>query len=442
MVSQASAVSAEAQRAKAKVDRELAEKTRALKEFDGACDKLKDQVYMLKQLKEFNENDRVEAERNLQRLEKARASVLRLRNERDEWKAKAAALERRLEEAERTAKPPVIRDEFDTSESETDQRDSGQLPTGGLRNTVTDRLSRRGTPGGFSIATGVTRTSTHMQSRVSNNRYPDIEKFHGKEDEDVHRWIESAKNKFEQSHELFPEESDKIKYLLHYVKNDAYAIIKDRAMRDAEDPYADSEELFQELSGAFGWEDRETDALNDITKGKYAQKHDESIALWSARFITACRRAKMSDGTVKFFALQNIHSKFKNAAINAAANETWTELVTRMKTVERNKTSLNTTIPETQKKTTDGKPKAGGNKKKDDNAPRRNAEEFQKIKKAHVCAKCFQKNHVWTEQNAPCKDKKPLPMSKFDESIALADVTENGATAAELDAAPAVQGNA
>ena len=83
----------------------------------------------------------------------------------------------------------------------------------------------------------------------SNNKYPDVENFHGsKDDRDKwDSWKMHLKSKFMISWDLFETEIYKILYIRDYCKDTVYDIIKSKADLDSADHYLTSDEMILDL---------------------------------------------------------------------------------------------------------------------------------------------------------------------------------------------------
>lgn len=276
------------------------------------------------------------------------------------------------------------------------------------------RKQREGTP--RSVGSTAAGTTLSEKDRRSNNKWKDIDKFSGKENEDLDMWIESALTKFRQSYELFPDEWSKIEYLRAACTDRALVCIRNRAVESAANHYVLADELFQDLQTSFGLIDKQSAALAELHSGKLQQRDNEPFGEWLARFEDKAARAGLVDRSKMFQAVTNLNPRMKACATNAGfSEESWPQFVRRMqqsevlKNLAYGKKSGN---KEDNKKSENTKSSSSSSRKPTDNANRRPAKEFAIVKAKKVCVRCLKPGHLPGKDNQPdsCKNNPPATM--------------------------------
>lgn len=256
----------------------------------------------------------------------------------------------------------------------------------------------------------------------------------------------SAETKFRRSYRNFPDEWTKVEYLRGYCQEAAYNVIKLRALPTAGQRYTHRQELYDELNEHFGVRDKQRVALNKIIHGKIKQGDSEQVGTFLARFNQAAVEANLDVTAKLMYALQNLNGRFKNPAVNnSVVDESWGDFTARLRVVEANAIAAygNATIKKDTKKdsksadtkkTDENKAGSNSSSTRDKNDPKgcwRPKEQFNRIIKQQVCARCFRPGHRGTDKDAPCHDTDKLPFSRFEEMYE-ADLCEEAPKDASL----------
>lgn len=426
LVDQAEKASTQAWKDRADADQKITDFTDQIRGFSRKYDQAQEDVKILQA-----------------NLSKARTAITRIRDERTVAKNEKLELERKLLEAEHLnqellskATARTQRDVFDDSEEDEPHMMSGGRS--GVPPPSSDRArSERPSP---HPSLGTTTTT----SAISDARHPHIESFAASSDDDVDRWIASARTRFKRAFALYPDKESKIEYIRDKLKGEAFEVARYRLMEE-DNPYHSVDEIFTDLKDAFGAgkTDKRQEAMNDVMKGTYRQKPDESISLWSSRFATRCAQAGFDDNMRMFWALQMINDKFRSvAANNGQEDETWAEFVQRLRNVERKRAITKQEkekVPSSEPKKKDTRPNTGRSTTTTTTttgstlttrAPPcgRTPEQFDQLKRVGACARCLRKGHMFTDLKAPCREHKPTSFHKFQELIKLAAVRVDEST--------------
>ena len=379
-------------------------------------------------------------------IEKARDMVIRLRTERSDARrdnrsktAKIrdqekviALLQQALNEAQRPQKK-YVQDDFDPSDdSSSDETVNTRGKNIKRESPAVGRISQpTNTP--FAAVTPAT-----ADPNAHNPRYPDISDYHGKPSEDHEQWTAAADTKFARSWANFPTEWSKIEYLRDHCKDTAYSVVKLRALRRSENPYATAEQLINDLEMNFGMsnEDRKAAALQKLTGGDCKQKQNEGASEWLARYNLTATEAQLDQATRRFYALQNLNSNYKTSATqNARTGESWSEFCARLRQLEKDIAAAygngNGSTSSSSNKRRDGRDKNDkSGKSTRDNSYHRPKEQFKIIQDKKLCARCLKPGHFPSSPNAPCQDRR---MTAWDKSLEINSVdTDSQPTDGEI----------
>ncbi len=281
------------------------------------------------------------------------------------------------------------------------------------------RHSRQITPAGTTTTTGA----------KSNNKYPDVKDFHGKDDDRNmwDSWKMHLKSKFMMSWELFDTEISKIVYIRDHCKDTAYDIVKGRADLDIPGHYDTAEEMVQDLEQNFGDFDKEGKADAELQNPKFsmgAKDAKETFDAFHARFTAVIAPLDMSEREKTGHLRRLLANRLKYRILDYPASTSYRELVARLRQVDLNLRLADEQSPRGNRgggspSTRGGRGGGSSNSRGgsntntttgDSNFRRGNRYKHpqhvaDRLRKEGRCFKCLQTGHLPNEADAPCRDK-------------------------------------
>lgn len=366
----------------------------------------------------------------------AEKDVARLRRLRDEWhrKAKEAILKcdqleaemnaRKLHSPDKGAKTQIHSNGSDSFEESSEEdfdsrhiRTRSPPPTRDQRNNRNSSLRRSRSPS----------RSRELSSSKQSEKYPDLPEFRGEEDADEYEaWKLHAYSKIRKSSSMFPFEQDKIDYVRDRCKRSAFVVVQNRASHKSEDPYPTLEDMFEDLDQAFGninEEEINEETLHGANFQMGVAKKNETLDEFITRFRKTIRPLTKSMTQKQLAAAfrRNLSKRLQGRLADGTTYNTLAEIITKVKKI--NVQLIATYGEEKEEGRKSNRQRDKGEKKAREKAvydsrnPRRPSELFRKLINEGICIKCGEKGHKNRDDQAPCKDKKPLSNEEIQAKI-------------------------
>lgn len=253
-------------------------------------------------------------------------------------------------------------------------------------------------------------------------RMPDIDKFHGREDEDYDKWRQTVVNKCEYGYE---EEGHRIAYLINFIKDDAWELVKDIKPISYHDFLEGLDEFYGSTSA-----DKIAEAIEKLSDPSQPlkQKPGETFAAWRVRFVAVRNLVKLPDLTMIKYAQIFMNSVLANAAtIKKQPGDNLFKYLQYAQEFDRERQTTSrpaTTKPASSssfkptKRVTIVDPRTdthGSSKRYTDKqiAYNRSEQEKDTLLKNKLCFKCGKPGHQQRSPTAPCKGKPFTPSNQI-----------------------------
>jgi len=217
---------------------------------------------------------------------------------------------------------------------------------------------------------------------------------------------------------MFSSEQDKVDYVRDRCKKSAFLVVQNRASHMSEDPYPTLEDMFEDLDQAFGninEEEINEETLHSTNFQMGVAKKNETLDEFITRFRKTIRPLTKSMTQKQLAAAfrRNLIKRLQDRLADGTTYNTLAEIITKVKKINVQLIATYGEEKEEGKKSNRQQDNKGEKKSRekpvyDSRNPRRPSELFRKLINEGICIKCGEKGHKNRDDQAPCKDKKPL----------------------------------
>lgn len=271
------------------------------------------------------------------------------------------------------------------------------------------------------------RDSAYSAGIDTRYRIPDVDTFHGRDDEDYEHWRQTVYDKIP----TIPTEALRIAHLRGKLKDYAGELVR-RVKPETWETY------IYILNGVFDGVDKHAEAETALADGSLKMKWNETLAGWQARFSSTVDVLELPDNTLCTHAYRLLKTDLANKlSTSAPAKESFPSLMSRARMLVQHEMNINLgkLLGNTHRKPAEKKGttrKGDSSRKASDTASRtrerrpgygRTPEERTRLGKLGLCFKCGEPKHRAGDPGAPCENASPTPSNKI-AALSVCDVAD------------------